>query len=40
MFIKDSGKIIKEMEEENNFGRMVAFMKAIGKITLHMVSDG
>lgn len=33
MFMKDSGKIMKEMGEENSSGKMVAYIKAIGKIT-------
>jgi hypothetical protein len=32
MFIKDNGKIIKEMEEVYKFGKMVLFIKVIGKI--------
>lgn len=32
MFMKDNGKIIKETEEENNNGKMVLYMKDIGRI--------
>jgi hypothetical protein len=31
--MKDSGKILKEMEWENNYGKMDLYMRAIGKIT-------
>lgn len=34
MSMKDSGKITKEMERENNSGKMVACMRATGKIIL------
>jgi hypothetical protein len=30
--MKDSGKILKEMEWENNYGKMDPYMRAIGKI--------
>jgi len=33
MYMKDNGKIIKEMERENNYGKMEVYMKDIGKIT-------
>lgn len=39
MFMKDNGKTIKEMEEESNSGRMVVFIKVIGKIILPMVME-
>ncbi len=32
MFMKVNGKKIKEMEEVNNNGKMVLFIKDIGKI--------
>lgn len=38
--MKDSGKIIKEMEEANNSGKMVVFMKVIGKIILLTDMEG
>jgi hypothetical protein len=38
--MKDSGKTIKEMAEENNFGKTAASMKATGKITLPMEMAG
>ena len=37
--MKDNGKIIKEMGEENNFGKMEVCIKGIGKITLLMVME-
>lgn len=39
MFMRDNGKTIKEMEEESNSGRMVVFIKVIGKIILPMVME-
>ena len=36
MYTKDSGEIIREMEEVNNFGKMAAFTKDTGKITSPM----
>jgi hypothetical protein len=32
MFIKDNGKVIKEVEEVCKFGKMDLFIKDIGKI--------
>jgi hypothetical protein len=32
----DNGKIIKEMDEENKFGRMVHFIRVIGNKTWQM----
>lgn len=40
MFMKDNGKIIKEMVEGNNFGKMEVFIKGIGKTTLLTVMEG
>jgi len=37
--MRDNGKTIKEMEEESNSGRMVVFIKVIGKIILPMVME-
>ena len=34
--ILDNGKMAKDMEEENNYGKMGAFMKDIGKIIWQM----
>jgi hypothetical protein len=36
MFMKDNGKINKEMEGDLNYGMMDQFIKAIGKIILLM----
>lgn len=35
-YILDSGKMAKDMEEEDNYGKMEAFMKDIGKIIWQM----
>ena len=40
MCMKDSGETKKEMEEVSKSGRMVQFMKVIGKITKHMAMEG
>ena len=37
MCMKDNGKMIKEMEEVFNNGKMVQFIKVIGRIILLMV---
>ena len=34
MFMRDNGKIMKEMEEEFSSGKMVQSIKVIGKIML------
>lgn len=39
MFMKDNGKITKEMAEVNNNGKMDQFMKDIGKIILLMAME-
>lgn len=38
-YMKDSGIIIKEMEEELNSGKVDLSMKATGRITLLMVTE-
>jgi hypothetical protein len=36
-YILDSGKMAKDMEKEDNYGKMEVFMKGIGKIIWQMV---
>jgi hypothetical protein len=36
-YILDNGKMAKDMEEEDNYGKMEVFMKDIGKIIWQMV---
>ena len=36
MYMKDNGKINKEMEKGNNYGKMALYMKDIGRIILQV----